>query len=122
MDNRGNVHPGRVRNAAGQVELMRRLKDRPGLTYRQTEEAAAESGEILARSTLAGAPAGSTLPRPELVSACVRPAGTATGCRHGFRTGTRSPAGRGARAGRDRATGVTGRREPVGCERLRKLG
>ncbi|MEU2515909.1 hypothetical protein [Streptomyces syringium] len=75
MDNRGNAHPGRARDAAGYVELMRRLKDRSGLTYRQMEEAAAESGEVLARSTLAGALARSALPKPELVSAFVRACG-----------------------------------------------
>ncbi|MFV8128475.1 hypothetical protein [Streptomyces syringium] len=75
MDSRGNAHPERARDAAGYMELMRRLKDRSGLTYRQIEEAAAESGEILARSTLAGALARSALPRPELVSAFVRACG-----------------------------------------------
>ncbi|MFD7237593.1 hypothetical protein ACFWAT_20070 [Streptomyces syringium] len=75
MDSRGNAHPGRARDAAGYVELMRRLKDRSGLTYRQIEEAAAESGEVLARSTLAGALARSALPRPELVAAFVRACG-----------------------------------------------
>ncbi|URM90463.1 helix-turn-helix transcriptional regulator [Streptomyces sp. MRC013] len=57
------------------MALMRDLKERSGLTYRQLEERAAERGEVLARSTLADALTGRTAPRPELLTAFVRACG-----------------------------------------------
>ncbi|WP_328968444.1 helix-turn-helix transcriptional regulator [Streptomyces sp. NBC_00239] len=76
-ETQGERAPGHARNAAEFVTLMRALKERSGLTYRQLEERAAEQGEVLARSTLAGVLGGRTLPRPELLAAFVRACGDA---------------------------------------------
>ena len=67
--------PREARTAGEFVALMRRLKERSGLTYRQMEERAAERGEVLARSTLADVLGGKRLPRPELLAAFVRACG-----------------------------------------------
>ncbi|MCP9961532.1 helix-turn-helix transcriptional regulator [Streptomyces somaliensis] len=75
MGNQEGVFPHRVRDTAEFVALMRDLKERSGLTYRQLEERAAERGEVLARSTLADALTGRTAPRPELLTAFVRACG-----------------------------------------------
>ncbi|MGW8377919.1 XRE family transcriptional regulator [Streptomyces sp. ODS28] len=64
-----------MRNAAELTALMRQLKQDSGLTYRQLEERAAERGEVLPRSTLAGALRQDSLPRPELLRAFVRACG-----------------------------------------------
>ncbi|MFF9063604.1 hypothetical protein ACF09K_33710 [Streptomyces sp. NPDC014882] len=60
VESRGELSPQDTRNAAEFVELLRRLKEQSGLTYRQIEERAAESGEVLARSTLADVLGGNT--------------------------------------------------------------
>ncbi|MFD0227626.1 helix-turn-helix domain-containing protein [Streptomyces hirsutus] len=75
VESRGELSPQDTRNAAEFVELLRRLKDQSGLTYRQIEERAAASGEVLARSTLADVLGGRTAPRQELLSAFVRACG-----------------------------------------------
>ncbi|EPH43056.1 hypothetical protein STRAU_3884 [Streptomyces aurantiacus JA 4570] len=72
MGSRGERDPREARDAAALVELMRRLKEQSGLTYRQLEERAAERGEALARSTLADVMRRDALPRPEVLAAFVR--------------------------------------------------
>ncbi|MFF9457332.1 helix-turn-helix domain-containing protein [Streptomyces flaveolus] len=57
------------------IALLRQLKARSGLTYRQLERRAADQGEVLARSTLADVLRRDALPRPELVVALVRACG-----------------------------------------------
>lgn len=75
MHDQGDLAPHEARDAVEFVALMRRLKERSGLTYRQLEERAAEHGDVLARSTLADALAGRTPPRKELLAAFVRACG-----------------------------------------------
>ncbi|WP_457034014.1 helix-turn-helix domain-containing protein [Kitasatospora sp. P5_F3] len=77
MDSQHGVAPEQAEDAAGFLALMRELKGKAGLTYRQLEERAAEQGSVLARSTLADVLNGRTLPRPELLSAFVRACGAA---------------------------------------------
>ncbi|SPF01660.1 helix-turn-helix domain-containing protein [Streptomyces sp. MA5143a] len=71
----GELTPEAARTSAEYVALLRRLKERSGLTYRQLEQRAAEQGEILARSTLADVLRRDALPRAEVVSALVRACG-----------------------------------------------
>ncbi|MGW0390987.1 RICIN domain-containing protein [Streptomyces sp. NPDC003042] len=61
--------PGTARNAAEFAALLRELRRRSGLTYRELEKRAAQHGEVLARSTLAAALRHDLLPRPELLVA-----------------------------------------------------
>lgn len=75
MGNTGEPLPQQTADAAEFVAALCRLKERSGLTYRQLEERAAEHGEVLARSTLAGVLGGKTAPRPELLAAFVRACG-----------------------------------------------
>lgn len=75
MGPQGELVPHRAGDAAGFVALLRELKERSGLTYRQLEERAAAQGEALPRSTLAGVLSGGALPRPELLAAFVRACG-----------------------------------------------
>ncbi|GLW89637.1 hypothetical protein [Actinokineospora globicatena] len=67
--------PGSARNTAEFAEMMRRLKLRSGLTYRDLEREAARRGDYLARSTLASVIANDRLPRPDLLCAFVRACG-----------------------------------------------
>lgn len=75
MSNQGGPAPYEAQDAAEFIEAMRRLKDESGLTYRQLEDKAAAQGATLARSTLANALSGRSLPRPELLAAFVRACG-----------------------------------------------
>ncbi|MEU7136074.1 peptidoglycan-binding domain-containing protein [Streptomyces sp. NPDC046261] len=75
MASQGDVAPHEARDAAEFVALMRRLKERSGLTYRQLEERAADRGEVLARSTLADALRRQALPRSEMLATFVRACG-----------------------------------------------
>lgn len=75
MGNLGDVSPHHALDAAGLVASMRRLKELSGLTYRELEERAARNGDVLARSTLAGALHRTGLPRPEVLAAFVRACG-----------------------------------------------
>ncbi|MFI2714217.1 hypothetical protein ACH495_29265 [Micromonospora sp. NPDC018662] len=54
------------------VHLMRQAKDRCGYTFRQLEEKAAASGDVLARSTIADVLRRQSLPKPEVLAAFVR--------------------------------------------------
>ncbi|MFE9890301.1 helix-turn-helix domain-containing protein [Streptomyces scopuliridis] len=67
--------PCDARNAAELVALMRRLKERSGLTFRQLEQKAEVHGDVLARSTLADVLRRQSLPRPETLLAFVRACG-----------------------------------------------
>ncbi|MEV6694536.1 XRE family transcriptional regulator [Micromonospora sp. NPDC051196] len=71
----GELRPEEATDAAGFVDLLRRLKERSGLTYRQLEQRAAVHGDVLARSTAADVLRRSTLPRPEVLAAFVRACG-----------------------------------------------
>ncbi|CAM03510.1 hypothetical protein A8924_4631 [Saccharopolyspora erythraea NRRL 2338] len=62
------ISPHQARDADEFIALLRRLKQRSDLTYRQLEERAAARGQVLARSTLAGVLGGKRLPRPELLA------------------------------------------------------
>ncbi|MCZ0207671.1 tetratricopeptide repeat protein [Streptomyces sp. UMAF16] len=75
MGSLGELSPYEARDAAGFIELMRQLKERSGLTYRELEERAARSGDVLARSTLADVLRRCTLPRPEVLAGFVRACG-----------------------------------------------
>ncbi|MGW5866709.1 helix-turn-helix domain-containing protein [Streptomyces sp. NPDC055239] len=75
MRNPGELSPSGARDAAGLVQLMRQLKERSGLTYRELEERAARSGDVLARSTLADILRRTSLPRPDVLAAFVRACG-----------------------------------------------
>ncbi|MBC2905784.1 XRE family transcriptional regulator [Streptomyces sp. PSKA01] len=69
------MSPHEVRDDAGFIASMQRLKERSGLTYRELEERAARSGDVLARSTLADVLRRTSLPRPEVLAAFVRACG-----------------------------------------------
>ncbi|MFI2506104.1 helix-turn-helix domain-containing protein [Streptomyces sp. NPDC018972] len=69
------VNPADARTAHEYVALLRELKKRSGLTYRQLEQRAAERDEVLARSTLADVLRRDALPRAEVVAALVRACG-----------------------------------------------
>ncbi|WP_410821377.1 helix-turn-helix domain-containing protein [Micromonospora sp. 050-3] len=71
----GELRPDDASDPAEFVEMLRQLKDRSGLTYRQLEQRAASAGDVLARSTAADIMRRSTLPRPEVVAAFVRACG-----------------------------------------------
>ncbi|WP_433132086.1 helix-turn-helix domain-containing protein [Micromonospora sp. CA-240977] len=71
----GELRPDEATDPAEFVDMLRRLKDRSRLTYRQLEQRAAATGDVLARSTAADILRRSTLPRPEVVAAFVRACG-----------------------------------------------
>ncbi|MYU25032.1 XRE family transcriptional regulator [Streptomyces sp. SID8352] len=71
------MDPTEARTASAYVALLRELKSRSGLTFRQLEERAAARGEVLARSTLADTLRRDAVPRPEVVAALVRACGAA---------------------------------------------
>ncbi|MER5972000.1 XRE family transcriptional regulator [Streptomyces sp. NPDC002055] len=75
MGRPGELSPFEAQDAAGFVLLMRRLKDRSGLTYRELEERATRNGDVLARSTLADILRRTSLPRPDVLAAFVRACG-----------------------------------------------
>ncbi|MER7707676.1 XRE family transcriptional regulator [Kitasatospora sp. NPDC097605] len=67
--------PQEAYTAAEFVDCLRRLKEQTGLTYRQLEFNAEQSGDVLARSTAADMLRRDSLPRPEVVLAFVRACG-----------------------------------------------
>ncbi|WP_406068211.1 helix-turn-helix domain-containing protein [Micromonospora sp. NBC_01638] len=71
----GELRPDEAAEPAEFVDMLRQLKDRSRLTYRQLEQRAAAAGDVLARSTAADVVRRSTLPRPEVVAAFVRACG-----------------------------------------------
>jgi hypothetical protein len=75
MGHLGELSPYEAQDAVGFVELMQQLKKRSGLTYRELEERAALSGDVLARSTLADTLRRTSLPRPDVLAAFVRACG-----------------------------------------------
>ncbi|MFI2620028.1 XRE family transcriptional regulator [Streptomyces sp. NPDC018584] len=72
MEHQGGARPERARTPSEFVALLRQVKEASGLTYRQLELRAAERGDLLPRSTVAGALSRSALPKAELVEALVR--------------------------------------------------
>ncbi|MFE6868124.1 RICIN domain-containing protein [Kitasatospora sp. NPDC057692] len=72
---RGGGKPQDARNAAEFAALLRELKERSGLSFRQLEERAAERGEVLPRSTTADLLRRDTLPRQEVLLAFLRACG-----------------------------------------------
>ncbi|MFJ1551418.1 XRE family transcriptional regulator [Streptomyces sp. NPDC088246] len=72
MRNTGELLPQEARDAAEFIALLRRLKERSRLTYRQLDERAAELGEALPRSTLAEVLRRETLPRADMLTVFVR--------------------------------------------------
>ncbi|MFF6781082.1 helix-turn-helix domain-containing protein [Streptomyces sp. NPDC012510] len=79
----GELDPHGARDPAEYVALLRLLKERSGLTYRQLERRAAERGDVLARSTVADVLRRDALPRAELVAALVRACGVEKGAGKG---------------------------------------
>ena len=75
MGSPGELSPYEARDAAGFIASMQQLKERSGLTYRELEERAARSGDVLARSTLADVLRRTSLPRPDVLAAFVRACG-----------------------------------------------
>ncbi|MGC4869777.1 RICIN domain-containing protein [Micromonospora sp. DT53] len=71
----GELRPDEAADSAEFIEMLRELKDRSRLTYRQLEQRAAAAGDVLARSTAADILRRSSLPRPEVVAAFVRACG-----------------------------------------------
>ncbi|GAB4101194.1 hypothetical protein GCM10028790_02120 [Micromonospora taraxaci] len=71
----GELRPDEAADPTEFVDLLRQLKDRSRLTYRQLEQRAAAVGDVLARSTAADIVRRNTLPRPEVVAAFVRACG-----------------------------------------------
>ncbi|MFI0238730.1 XRE family transcriptional regulator [Streptomyces sp. NPDC016845] len=67
--------PGGIRTVREFVALLRHRKEASGLTYRQLELRAAKNGDVLARSTLAGALSREALPKADLLTAFVRACG-----------------------------------------------
>ncbi|QPP06058.1 XRE family transcriptional regulator [Streptomyces bathyalis] len=67
--------PEQARNATEFVALLRELKDKSGLSYRQLEERAERRGEVLARSTIADGLRRSAVPRADVVAPFVRACG-----------------------------------------------
>ncbi|MFB9906107.1 hypothetical protein [Allokutzneria oryzae] len=67
--------PDSASSPAEYVTLLRALKDRSGLTFRQIERQAESLGETLPRSTAASMLTRTTLPRAELVSALLKACG-----------------------------------------------
>ncbi|MFF9391530.1 helix-turn-helix domain-containing protein [Streptomyces griseoluteus] len=57
------------------VDLMKRLKDASGLTYRQLEESAERTGRVLPRSTIADVLRRQALPRPQILNSFVHACG-----------------------------------------------
>ncbi|MGV9212588.1 RICIN domain-containing protein [Micromonospora sp. RB23] len=71
----GELRPDEAADPADFIDLLRQLKDRSRLTFRQLEQRAAAAGDVLARSTAADVLRRSTLPRPEVLAAFVRACG-----------------------------------------------
>lgn len=74
-DTGGALSPQDAHNAAEFAELLRQLRKRSGLSYRELEKRAKERGDALARSSLADVLNGKRLPRPELLIAFVQACG-----------------------------------------------
>ncbi|WP_410814153.1 helix-turn-helix domain-containing protein [Micromonospora sp. 067-2] len=71
----GELRPDDANDPIEFVDLLRQLKKRSRLTYRQLEQRAASAGDVLARSTAADVLGRATLPRPEVLAAFVRACG-----------------------------------------------
>ncbi|MEV3987300.1 helix-turn-helix transcriptional regulator [Streptomyces sp. NPDC049837] len=113
MGRQGELAPHRARDAAEFVALLRELKERSGLTYRQLEERAAAQGEVLPRSTLAGVLSGGALPRPELLATFVRTCGDGVRVTMWLQARARVADGQTAEAGGAGEAGEAGKAEPA---------
>ncbi|MFF7454515.1 RICIN domain-containing protein [Kitasatospora sp. NPDC008115] len=71
----GGAKPQDARDAGEFAALLRGLKERSGLSFRQLEERAAERGEVLPRSTAADLLRRDALPRPEVLLAFLHACG-----------------------------------------------
>ncbi|MFE7560111.1 RICIN domain-containing protein [Kitasatospora sp. NPDC057500] len=71
----GGAKPQDARDAGEFAALLRGLKERSGLSFRQLEERAAERGEVLPRSTVADLLRRDALPRPEVLLAFLHACG-----------------------------------------------
>ncbi|MEU7610024.1 helix-turn-helix domain-containing protein [Micromonospora sp. NPDC049204] len=95
----GELRPDEAADPTEFIEMLRQLKDRSRLTYRQLEQRASAAGDVLARSTAADILRRSTLPRPEVVAAFVRACGaedqveTWLRARHRLAVGAYTPTG-----------------------------
>ncbi|MGW0779457.1 helix-turn-helix domain-containing protein [Streptomyces sp. NPDC002913] len=67
--------PQEARSPEEFVELLRRLKDASGLTFRELTQRADAVGDVLPRSTIANMLSRATVPREELLAAFVRACG-----------------------------------------------
>ncbi|MBB5873775.1 hypothetical protein F4553_007209 [Allocatelliglobosispora scoriae] len=74
-DDHVDLDPTGARTPAEFIDLLRRVRERSGLTYRAIEKITAAAGETLPASTLATLLGRETLPREELVSALLRACG-----------------------------------------------
>ena len=74
-DDYTELDPGSARTPAEYVDLLRRLRDGSGLTYRQIQHRARAAGQELPRSTLSAMLSRGSLPREALVTALVRACG-----------------------------------------------
>ncbi|MDJ0461236.1 hypothetical protein [Streptomyces sp. H27-C3] len=75
MTGQGDSELGDAQDAAAFMELLRRLKKRSRLSFRQLEQRAADADDMLPRSTLYNMLARDVPPRPELLTAFVRACG-----------------------------------------------
>jgi hypothetical protein len=75
MGNRGSFEPGEVQDLQAFSELLRLLKARSGLSYRQLEERAAAVGDVLPRSSVSCMLNRELPPRHDLLIAFVRACG-----------------------------------------------
>ncbi|WP_086822146.1 RICIN domain-containing protein [Allokutzneria sp. NRRL B-24872] len=69
------LEPGGATTPAEFVALLREVRDRSGLTYREIERRAEALGEVLPKSTAASMLTRDTLPRAELVSTLLKVCG-----------------------------------------------
>ncbi|GAA1389882.1 hypothetical protein GCM10009639_18030 [Kitasatospora putterlickiae] len=74
-DGRGEAGPQDARDAGEFAALLRGVKERSGLSFRQLEERAAERGEVLPRSTAADLLRRDAVPRPEVLLAFLHACG-----------------------------------------------
>ncbi|MFF5638471.1 helix-turn-helix domain-containing protein [Streptomyces sp. NPDC012825] len=69
------MDPERACSVEQFVDMMKRLKDASGLTYRQLEERAERNGRVLPRSTIADVLRRQALPRPQILDSFVHACG-----------------------------------------------
>ncbi|GLZ77721.1 hypothetical protein Afil01_25280 [Actinorhabdospora filicis] len=75
MSGGDELDPRRARTSADLVAMLRALKNRSGLSYREIEQRARDAGDWLPASTLATVLGRTTVPRVEVVAALVQACG-----------------------------------------------